>query len=508
MFHGYLVFASTFLLNFITVGQFNASSLYLDSLQESFPDSGGGTLAVFCTIQIVAGLASSLIGGIAQDALESAGIGFSWLFLGGGLFMFLGLVGASFAPTLMVAIFGSMMFGVGLGLAGFMSAGMCVMWFEHSRGTMLLLAISGQGLGNIFFPWLILKLLDAHGDSEEDPWRPTMRWMGLLSFIIAAIASPPMRLPFPGEVEENEMGTNTSDVMMEPLATNYGSIQEVGTNNNTRRRRSSVATFEKVRGGSSTQVSNNMRSSIVSSVASGLRRSSVVSAYQALSTTALDPLQENGGLYSLADVALSATNLWLTAFTVTACFASLNSPVLLPPYCLSLGFTEAVGAFAMTLYGTGLLLSNLTLGIAVDRFGARKVLAFDFVTMALLFFVWPLCVTPNQIYVVAFCFGYTQAPISSLPIIILADAFASVSPEHILTLNGITNMAKFAGYLLGPAIASSIAQSHGGYGNATALSGIIEVSGALFLLMIPTPDEQQRLLVEGKSKGKGGAQAG
>ena len=94
LFHGYLVFASTFLLNFITAGQFNSSSLYLylDPLQKSFPESGGGTLAVFCTIQVVAGLASSLVGGIAQDALESAGIGLSWLFFSGGLLMFLGLV--------------------------------------------------------------------------------------------------------------------------------------------------------------------------------------------------------------------------------------------------------------------------------------------------------------------------------------------------------------------------------------------------------------------------------
>lgn len=88
LFHGYLVFISTFVLNFVGFGQFNASSLYINPLQESFPDSGSGTLALFCNIQIVAALASSLAGGIAQDALEAADIGLNWLFFAGGLFMF------------------------------------------------------------------------------------------------------------------------------------------------------------------------------------------------------------------------------------------------------------------------------------------------------------------------------------------------------------------------------------------------------------------------------------
>jgi MFS family permease len=147
-------------------------------------------------------------------------------------------------------------------------------------------------------------------------------------------------------------------------------------------------------------------------------------------------------------------------------------------------------------------MSNLTLGVVVDRYGARKVLAFGFTTMALLFFVWPLCVTTTQIYVLSFSCGYFQGPISSLPIIILADAFANSSPEHILALNGITNGCKFPGYLFGSAIASSIAEKYGAYSIATALSGIVLVIGSIImLLLIPSPDEQQRQLAEKKSHG-------
>jgi len=499
-------------------------SLYLDQLHQTFPEVGSGALALVCTIQIVSALASSLAGGIAQDVLDAAGIELNWLFFGGGVFMCLGLVLSSYASTLMGVMVGSVSLGIGIGLAGLMAAGMCVLWFEQSRGTMLLLAISGQGLGNVFFPWLIVKLLETY-DEVEDPWRPTMRWMGLLSFSVCAMAAPPMRLPFPGEVEENEKDIATNDELT-PLTADkkYGSIEKDSKYDNLhQRRRSSVVAFEKLRTGS---VQASLRSSIVGGVANGLRRSSVVGAYQAVSTapyfdasdlgrrssiftrTNVDkyPILPEGNCessfssFTLKDVAFSSTNLWLSAFTFIACFASLNAQVLLPKYCLSLGFPETVGGFAIALYGLGVLVANLTLGAAVDRVGAQKLLAFGFATMAMLFFIWPLCISTLQIYLVAFWFGYFQGPISSLPIIILADAFACSSSEHILALNGMINMCKFPGYLLGSAIASNIAQQFGGYRNATALSGIIELLGASTLLMIPTPEKQQRQLAEKKSK--------
>mmetsp|Transcript_4393 Transcript_4393/g.9155 ORF Transcript_4393/g.9155 Transcript_4393/m.9155 type:complete len:567 (-) Transcript_4393:78-1778(-) len=506
IYHGYYVFLATFFLNFITIGQFNSSSLYLDPLHQSFPESGSGTLALVCTIQIVAALASSLAGGMVQNTLNDY-VGLNWLFFFGGVLMSVGFIWSSYSSTLAGVILGSVSLGIGLG-AGLISAGVCVLWFEQSRGTMLLLAISGQGMGNVFFPWLIVKLLETYAEVEE-PWRPTMRWMGLLSFFVCAVAAIPMRLPHPGEVEENEKDTATTI----SLTTNasYGSMFEDSNDDDLSQ---SFVAFKKLRAGSIT--------SIVDGVANGLRRSSVAGAYQAVSTAPylnnsdigncssifarrdIDvtsiPAGNSESSFTLKDVAFSSTNLWLSAFTFIACFASLNAQVLLPKYCISMGFPEAVGGFAMTLYGLGMLLANITVGFAVDRFGSCQLLASGFFTMAMLFFTWPLSVTAPQIYLEAFLFGYFQGPSSSLPIIILADAFACSSPEHILVLNGMINMCKFPGYLLGSAIASNIAQKFGGYGNASALSGIIELLGASMLLMIPTPEEQQRRLVEKKNR--------
>jgi hypothetical protein len=99
---------------------------------------------LYCTIKIVAGLTSSLVGGIAQDVLEKKNVGLQWLFFGGGVFMICGFCLSSVCETLLGVLIGSLFMGIGLGFGGFMAGGICVLWFEAARGTMLLLAMSGQ----------------------------------------------------------------------------------------------------------------------------------------------------------------------------------------------------------------------------------------------------------------------------------------------------------------------------------------------------------------------------
>lgn len=84
-----------------------------------------------------------------------------------------------------------------------------------------------------------------------------------------------------------------------------------------------------------------------------------------------------------------------------------------------------------------------------------------------------------------------------MPIIILADAYGESSSEHILALNGITNMVKFPGYLLGPSIAGLLVEiSSGDYNLAANFSGFVTLIGTLALLMIPSPEKQIKQLSE------------
>lgn len=201
---------------------------------ESFPDSTGGAVASFCTIQYVAALVSSLVGGALQDALDAADLGLHWLFFGGGFLMLVGLICSSVAQTLLCVLLFSIPIGFGMGICGYCSAVVCVLWFEEARSTMLLLAISGQGLGSLFYSWAIVKMINFYDEYSDDPWRPTMRWVGVISFILCSIASTAMRNPFPNEVENHEKGANKAvcDDEIQPLQPNRDSIS--------RRRPSSV----------------------------------------------------------------------------------------------------------------------------------------------------------------------------------------------------------------------------------------------------------------------------
>jgi len=116
VYHGYYVLISTFLLNFCAIGIFNSAGLYLEPLSITFPSAGSGTLALYCTIQIVTGLSSSLVGGIAQDVLDKGDIKLLWLFFVGGIFMMVGFFVSSIAYTFIGVLVGSFLMGIGLGL--------------------------------------------------------------------------------------------------------------------------------------------------------------------------------------------------------------------------------------------------------------------------------------------------------------------------------------------------------------------------------------------------------
>jgi MFS family permease len=102
------------------------------------------------------------------------------------------------------------------------------------------------------------------------------------------------------------------------------------------------------------------------------------------------------------------------------------------------------------MFGVGDFLSNLTLGAVADKVGARRLFAVAFFILSCLFFLWPACNSVLTLSTIAFFYGYFCCTISSMPIIILADAYGESSSEHILALNGITNLFKLPGYFLGP----------------------------------------------------------
>lgn len=528
IYSGYLVLLSTFTLKFVAIGSFNTSGLYLGPLSESFADSNQGTLALYCTIQIVAGLASSFAGGLCQDYLEKRDLSLQWQFFGGGVFMLLGFFWSSLSCNLCNVMIGALLLGIGLGLGGFMASGIAVLWFEKSRGTMLLLAMTGEGIGSIFFSKASAALLQ-HYNYLNEPWRPTMRWIGMLCFVLCTVSSIPMKLPLPGEVEKYEKGTETSEGVSllnapSPIKTSKRSISEGGIyskddldlhidtarirqdiiEHNKSWRRSSITALAVGEAMSDThnlldfhikkRVKKKWKRAVSAIVASNRLLGSQKPLEREESQTSLSDLSSTS--YTLGELLLSRTNVLMNAFLFVVCFSVLILQLFLPPYIATLDIGDHdLAGHVLSMIGVGSLLSNLSLGSVADKIGAQHLTILSFLCISVVQFLWPYATTNIGLSSIGFLFGYFVCTLSSLPIIILADAY-SESPEHILALSGISAMVRFPGYSLGSVIAGYLIEWSGGYKLASICSGITTLIATAFLFCLPSPEEQQSMLRE------------
>merc|ERR1740124_1285314 len=112
--------------------------------------------------------------------------------------------------------------GIGLGFTGFSAPCIMSLWFEKKRVQFLMIAMSGGGVGSFAYANIIVQMLGAFHDKGaaecrigvNDPsacneWRPTLRYIGLLSALVLFIASLFMRAPKIKEVENYENKTCT-----------------------------------------------------------------------------------------------------------------------------------------------------------------------------------------------------------------------------------------------------------------------------------------------------------
>lgn len=389
---------------------------------------------------------------------------------------------------------------------------------------MLLLAMSGQGVGAIFYAWATSALIERYGGMTGDPWRPAMRWMGLFSFVVCVIAAVPMRMPTGDEVETHE----TAELIQNDHIA-YGSasiVEPPGPRKANDRRRdlrrwTSVTAFQK---NSMLKSMRSMRNVLAERDHGRARRYTMLSSFQAVGSArwlALEDLRDVGkslddsmhcddalkvevkasledndgdGQFTLGQVSLSRTSLIMNAFMLVACFQILNMQVLLPSYVESLGLPPSMAGKALSMFGVGDLLSKFVLGPVTDKIGARRMLAVSFYALSALFGAWPMCTTGTSLNALALLYGSFCSTISSLPLIILADAYGERSSEHVLALNGIANMFKFPGYLLGPPIGGVLVEMTGGFGLPALFSGIGTFVASTLLLALPSPQEQQKQL--------------
>ena len=408
------------------------------------------------------------------------------------------------------------------------------MWFEKNRGTMLLLAMAGSGVGDFFYSLLIQKLLNRYATEEEDcfggedtpcdAWRSVMRLAGLFSMTLAVASSFMLRLPEPGEVEKYEEDDEIDEKLLESfIEKRYGSIDYTSISGSMEEEDGDVVVVKDEeaevvlmhtdrrahfgRGSSVEALGGSFRSRYdqthdfqLCSCSSSMHPTGVVSENNAAGShqgptrrnlslaefealgmlpVRLSTLQGSTAVaptpglpyLSLAEILDTNTTIALLLWTVACAFVYTNFYVHLPAYAESVGLSADAGARALSLTGVGMLAGNITLGKVTDAAGPIATLRFTMCALAVLLFLWPYCTTSASLSCVAFFFGYMASTQSSVPLIILADAFGETSPDSILTLLGLLHACKFPGYLFGPSCIGYVYETFGNYYIASIITG-------------------------------------
>jgi len=224
MFHGYLIVLATFLMKFSAIGTELSAAMYLLPFQTTF-NASHSTASLLESIYCSVGLFSSLFAGTIQSFFSSyygEVHSVKPVFILGGICIALGSYLASFGGSLTQVLLYSIITSVGIGLAGYTCSGVCVQWFEQkNRGQMLLLALTGNGVGSFTYTNVLGDLLQkisssvpntnatSNGEGSIDAWRLVMRYTGAVTGLIVILASLfLMRLPYPLEVELHEHNEN------------------------------------------------------------------------------------------------------------------------------------------------------------------------------------------------------------------------------------------------------------------------------------------------------------
>jgi MFS family permease len=533
-FHGYYVVPATLALNLVALGTFYSSATFVIPLEESFPEAGRGLIDFLPSLYLSVALFASLSAGFLQDFLLENGSTIRPVFAMGGVCIGAGTFMSSIGATFTQVLLGAVLTGIGIGLTGLSAAGVCVQWFVKNRGTMLLLAMTGSGLGNYSYSVVNHSLMEyfAAGSCVEDEpceaWRPTMRVVGLFSMTLAIVASSVMRLPEPDEVEDyegrDEEHDEEGDAMDKLIDKMYGSMAvspsksrgkgtdqlgSVGVSTRRNRRNSSIAVFASFE-------RERHQASILRT--SGSRRRSTIYELEALamlpvnylasqSTILVAPDTPTPGLpfLSLKEVIFTRTTILMLVWALVGSFAFTNFFVHVPSFAAAVGLSSADGARAMSMTGLGILLGNMTLGMVVDMVGPVKSFRFTMTSLVVIMFAWPYCTTPASLMTVAFIYGFNATTQMSVPLIILADAFGETSPDSILTLVGILNVCKFPGYLFGPVMVGTLFEAYGNYTVGSIVTGTTFLIANVCLFFLPSSKDQRTILMERHEKLKDGA---
>lgn len=598
MFHGYLIVAATFLLKFFAIGIELSAAVFILPLQNTF-HATRGTVALLESIYCSVGLFTSLFGGTIQSIFASCyGEVFSVkpMFAIGSICIAVGSYLASYADTLFHVLSYASIVGVGIGLTGYLSSGVCSQWFdEKNRAWMILLSSTGSGFGGFalthIMGYSMSKLSSSHSDSKmimdntivdsnnyDEGWRIVMRNVGVTGGVVSLLISLLiMRLPFHLEVELHEHEYNETENKENvkgnsgPAAAHLDVIvddEEEDENGNERinnhpfdlrldvddehikRGEEKIIETDKTKQLShnekhaefvnesttllnrrNVQTTNGLNLSLIADRSlrsiSVLKKSAILHHH---SNSTFDdsisfsdrrkPLSSIMGsianIESLRELPIDVTSIRQSVLLETklplmkAVKTQTSLCVVTSGFFLSFGLLSFFGHFMayaesislseddatqiLSLANFSMVIGNIIFGFAVNSFGSTWVMRFLLLTLMFLNIAWPHCYNMPTLFVVAIVYGLCTTVTFNLLFVILADAFASVSPTTILHLSGLLNALSFPGYLLGPSIVGYFYDIYGSYTVGSMFTASCVFLSFFSLCFVPSPDVQRKRL--------------
>ncbi len=196
----------------------------------------------------------------------------------------------------------------------------------------------------------------------------------------------------------------------------------------------------------------------------------------------------DGGISSVSQ-ALRSPQFIVLGLTFFACCAAHSGPIFhMVSYAMSCGIAPMAAVTIYSVEGLAGLGGRLLLGVAGDRYGAKKVLIIGLLTQALAIGSYPFIRELGEFYGLAVIFGIAYGGVMPLYAVLARDYF---SQSIMGTVFGAATMLSSLGMSAGPLVGGWIFDTFGGYSFLFFASAALGIGATAIAFTFPRPAQSQ-----------------
>ena len=204
----------------------------------------------------------------------------------------------------------------------------------------------------------------------------------------------------------------------------------------------------------------------------------------------------DGGITSVSQ-ALRSPQFIVLGLTFFACCAAHSGPIFhMVSYAMACGIAPMAAVTIYSVEGLAGLGGRLLLGVAGDRYGAKKVLIVGLLTQAFAIGTYPFIRELGEFYGLAVIFGIAYGGVMPLYAVLARDYF---SQSIMGTVFGAATMLSSLGMSMGPLVGGWIFDTFGGYSWLFFASAALGIGATAIAFTFPRPAQLQLQLQPARS---------